>query len=247
MFTMNVVKKGKESYLDYNEEEHPVALQIGGNNPRILAQCARLAENYGYDEINFNVGCPSNRVKNGYFGACLMSNAALVSDCIKSMLDVVNIPVTVKTRIGIDDHDSYDFLSDFIDRVSRDSGCRIFIIHARKALLSGLTPKENRTIPRLDYSRVYKLKQDFPMLTLIINGGISSLGEAKVHLNYLDGVMLGRSAYHTPDILLGADTEIFGLDIPRPDPVSLVDSMCTYSERELSKGTPLGSITRHML
>ena len=174
MVTTGAIIHGKGDYLAYSEEEHPVALQLGGSDPAALAQCAKLAEARGYDEINLNVGCPSDRVQNGMFGACLMGNAQLVADCIKAMRDVVSIPVTVKTRIGIDDQDSYEFLCDFINTVSGKGECEMFIIHARKAWLSGLSPKENREIPPLDYPRVYQLKRDFPHLTMSINGGIKS-------------------------------------------------------------------------
>ena len=212
-----------------------------------LAQCAKLAEARGYDEINLNVGCPSGRVQNGMFGACLMGNAQLVADCVKAMRDVVSIPVTVKTRIGIDDQDSYEFLCDFIGTVAGKGECDTFIIHARKAWLSGLSPKENREIPPLDYPRVYQLKRDFPQLTMSINGGIKSLAEAKAHLEHMDGVMVGREAYQNPGILTAVDREIFGRDRADADPVDVVRAMYPYIERELSKGAYLGHITRHML
>ncbi|MHC3240433.1 tRNA dihydrouridine(20/20a) synthase DusA, partial [Salmonella enterica] len=228
-------------------EEHPVALQLGGSDPAQLAHCAKLAEARGYDEINLNVGCPSDRVQNGMFGACLMGNAQLVADCVKAMRDVVSIPVTVKTRIGIDDQDSYAFLCDFIDTVSGRGECEMFIIHARKAWLSGLSPKENREIPPLDYPRVYQLKRDFPHLTMSINGGIKSLEEAKEHLRHMDGVMVGREAYQNPGILAAVDREIFGADTTDADPVAVVRAMYPYIERELSQGAYLGHITRHML
>lgn len=186
MVTTGAIIHGKGDYLAYSEEEHPVALQLGGSDPAALAQCAKLAEQRGYDEINLNVGCPSDRVQNGMFGACLMGNAQLVADCVKAMRDAVSIPVTVKTRIGIDDQDSYEFLCDFINTVSGNGECEMFIIHARKAWLSGLSPKENREIPPLDYDRVYQLKRDFPQLTMSINGGIKSLEEAKTHLQYME-------------------------------------------------------------
>ena len=247
MVTTGAIIHGKGDYLAYSEEEHPVALQLGGSDPAALAQCAKLAEERGYDEINLNVGCPSDRVQNGMFGACLMGNAHLVADCIKAMRDVVSIPVTVKTRIGIDDQDSYEFLCDFINTVSGKGECEMFIIHARKAWLSGLSPKENREIPPLDYPRVYQLKRDFPHLTMSINGGIKSLDEAKAHLEHMDGVMVGREAYQNPGILATVDREIFGVDGADTDPVAVVRAMYPYIERELSHGTYLGHITRHML
>ncbi|EQC2934445.1 tRNA dihydrouridine(20/20a) synthase DusA [Salmonella bongori] len=247
MVTTGAIIHGKGDYLAYSEEEHPVALQLGGSDPAQLAHCAKLAEARGYDEINLNVGCPSDRVQNGLFGACLMGNAQLVADSIKAMRDVVSTPVTVKTRIGIDDQDSYAFLCDFINTVSGRGECETFIIHARKAWLSGLSPKENREIPPLDYPRVYQLKRDFPHLTLSINGGIKSLAEAKEHLKYMDGVMVGREAYQNPGMLAAVDREIFGADTADVDPVAVVRAMYPYIERELSQGTYLGHITRHML
>ena len=247
MVTTGAIIHGKGDYLAYSEEEHPVALQLGGSDPAALAQCAKLAEARGYDEINLNVGCPSDRVQNGMFGACLMGNAQLVADCVKAMRDVVSIPVTVKTRIGIDDQDSYEFLCDFINTVSGKGECEMFIIHARKAWLSGLSPKENREIPPLDYPRVYQLKRDFPHLTMSINGGIKSLEEAKAHLQHMDGVMVGREAYQNPGILAAVDREIFGSSDIDADPVAVVRAMYPYIERELSQGTYLGHITRHML
>ncbi len=191
MVTTGAIIHGKGDYLAYSEEEHPVALQLGGSDPAALAHCAKLAEQRGYDEINLNVGCPSDRVQNGMFGACLMGQATLVADCIKAMRDVVSIPVTVKTRIGIDDQDSYAFLCDFIQTVAGRGECDMFTIHARKAWLSGLSPKENREVPPLDYPRVYQLKRDFPALTIAINGGVKTLEEAQQHLQHLDGVMMG--------------------------------------------------------
>ena len=247
MVTTGAIIHGKGDYLAYSEEEHPVALQLGGSDPQALAQCARLAAERGYDEINLNVGCPSDRVQNGRFGACLMADAALVADCVKAMRDVVSIPVTVKTRIGIDDQDSYEFLCDFVGTVADNGGCDTFIIHARKAWLSGLSPKENREIPPLDYPRVYQLKRDFPGLTMSINGGIKSLAEAKNHLAHMDGVMVGREVYQNPGMLAAVDREIFGATTVDADPVAVVRAMYPYIERELSRGCYLGHITRHML
>ena len=212
MVTTGAIIHGKGDYLAYSEEEHPVALQLGGSDPAALAQCAKLAEARGYDEINLNVGCPSDRVQNGMFGACLMGNAQLVADT-----------------------------------VSGKGECEMFIIHARKAWLSGLSPKENREIPPLDYPRVYQLKRDFPHLTMSINGGIKSLEEAKAHLQHMDGVMVGREAYQNPGILAAVDREIFGSSDTDADPVAVVRAMYPYIERELSQGTYLGHITRHML
>lgn len=247
MVTTGAIIHGKGDYLAYSEAEHPLALQLGGSDPVALAHCALLAEQRGYNEVNLNVGCPSDRVQNGRFGACLMAEAALVADCVKAMRDRVSIPVTVKTRIGIDELDSYAFLTDFISTVSERGGCETFIIHARKAWLSGLSPKENREIPPLDYPRVYQLKRDFPHLTLAINGGVKSIAEAKAHLQHLDGVMMGREAYQNPGLLMQVDNELFGHNAPVADPVAAVRAMYPYIEAELSKGAFLGHITRHML
>ncbi|CBJ83043.1 tRNA-dihydrouridine synthase A [Xenorhabdus bovienii str. Jollieti] len=247
MVTTGAIIHGKGNYLTYNEEEHPLALQLGGSEPQALAQCAKIAQERGYDEINLNVGCPSDRVQNGRFGACLMGEAKLVADGIKAMQDVVDIPVTVKTRIGIDEQDSYEFLCDFIDTVVKNSDCDNFIIHARKAWLSGLSPKENREIPPLDYPRVYQLKKDFPQLTLSINGGIKSLEEAKQHLQYVDGVMIGREAYQNPSILAHVDRELFNETALVVNTINAIKALYPYIERELSKGTYLGHITRHIL
>ncbi|WP_049853829.1 tRNA dihydrouridine(20/20a) synthase DusA [Dickeya fangzhongdai] len=247
MVTTGAILHGKGDYLAYSEEEHPLALQLGGSDPAALAQCAALAEQRGYDEVNLNVGCPSDRVQNGRFGACLMAEAQLVADCVKAMRERVGIPVTVKTRIGIDDQDSYEFLCDFIRTVSEQSGCDTFIVHARKAWLSGLSPKENREIPPLDYPRVYQLKRDFPSLTLAINGGVKTLAEAQQHLQHVDGVMVGREAYQNPGMLAQVDSELFGADSIAPDQADVVRAMYPYIERELSGGASLGHITRHML
>ncbi|UMO86815.1 tRNA dihydrouridine(20/20a) synthase DusA [Pectobacterium sp. PL64] len=247
MVTTGAILHGKGDYLAYSEEEHPLALQLGGSDPQALAQCAKLAEQRGYDEVNLNVGCPSDRVQNGRFGACLMGEAALVADCIKAMKDSTSIPITVKTRIGIDDQDSYEFLCDFIQTVAERGECDTFIVHARKAWLSGLSPKENREIPPLDYPRVYQLKRDFPALIIAINGGVKTLEEAKTHLQHLDGVMMGREAYQNPGILAQVDRELFGIDSATPDLAGVVRDMYPYIERELSGGASLGHITRHML
>lgn len=247
MVTTGAIIHGKGDYLAYSEEEHPVALQLGGSDPAALAHCAKLAEQRGYDEINLNVGCPSDRVQNGMFGACLMGQATLVADCVKAMRDVVSIPVTVKTRIGIDHQDSYEFLCDFISTVAGRGECDMFTIHARKAWLSGLSPKENREVPPLDYPRVYQLKRDFPALTIAINGGVKTLEEARQHLQHLDGVMMGREAYQNPGILARVDREIFGRQSEVMDSVAIIESLYPYIERELANGTYLGHITRHIL
>ena len=244
MVTTGAIIHGKGDYLGYSEQEHPLALQLGGSNPADLARCARLAEERGYDEINLNVGCPSDRVQNGRFGACLMGEPALVADCVKAMRDVVNIPVTVKTRIGIDEQDSYEFLQAFIEQV-RDAGCETFIVHARKAWLSGLSPKENREIPPLDYPRVYQVKQDYPELTIALNGGVNSLEQTLEHLQQVDGVMLGRAAYHDPYVLHRLDAALSGSEAqPR---AALLRSLQPYVESQLARGVALKHITRHVL
>lgn len=247
MVTTGAIIHGKGDFLAYNQEEHPVALQLGGSNPVDLAHCAKLAQERGYDEINLNVGCPSDRVQNGRFGACLMAEPQLVADCVAAMKEVVDVPVTVKTRIGIDDQDSYEFLTDFISIVSENGGCEQFTIHARKAWLSGLSPKENREIPPLDYNRAYQIKKDFSHLNIAINGGVKSLEEAKLHLAHLDGVMIGREAYQSPYILAEVDQQIFGLDAPVKKRSEVIFEMFPYIEQQLSQGAYLGHITRHML
>lgn len=247
MVTTGAIIHGKGDFLAYNEEEHPLALQLGGSNPVDLAHCAKLAQERGYDEINLNVGCPSDRVQNGRFGACLMAEPELVAQCVAAMKAVVDIPVTVKTRIGIDDQDSYEFLTHFVTVVSEQGGCEQFTIHARKAWLSGLSPKENREIPPLDYQRAYQLKQDFPQLTIAVNGGVKSLAEAKEHLQHLDGVMIGREAYQSPYLLAEVDQQIFGLDTPVKKRSQVVQEMYPYIEQQLAQGSYLGHITRHML
>ncbi|RSD30419.1 tRNA dihydrouridine(20/20a) synthase DusA [Vibrio pectenicida] len=247
MITTGAIIHGKGDFLAHNQEEHPLALQLGGSNPQDLAICAKLAQQRGYDEVNLNVGCPSDRVQNGRFGACLMAEPQLVADCIAAMRDVVDIPVTVKTRIGIDEQDSYQFLSDFVSIVADKGGCEQFTIHARKAWLSGLSPKQNREIPPLDYPRAYQLKQDFADLNIAINGGVKMLEEAKEHLTYLDGVMVGREAYQNPYLLAQVDQDIFGLDTPVKKRTQVVEEMYPYIEKQLSNGAYLGHITRHML
>ncbi|ANS84329.1 tRNA dihydrouridine(20/20a) synthase DusA [Vibrio scophthalmi] len=247
MVTTGAIIHGKGDFLAYNEQEHPLVLQLGGSNTADLATCAKLAAERGYDEINLNVGCPSDRVQNGRFGACLMAEPQLVADCVAAMKDVVDIPVTVKTRIGIDDHDSYEFLTDFVSIVSEKGGCEQFTIHARKAWLSGLSPKENREIPPLDYPRAYQLKKDFAHLVIAVNGGVKTLQEAQEHLKHLDGVMVGREAYQNPYILAEVDQLIFGLDKPVKKRTQVVEEMYPYIEQQLSNGAYLGHMTRHML
>ncbi|MEZ9184291.1 tRNA dihydrouridine(20/20a) synthase DusA [Vibrio splendidus] len=247
MITTGAILHGKGDFLEYNEQEHPLALQLGGSNPVDLAACAKLAGERGYDEINLNVGCPSDRVQNGRFGACLMAEPELVADCVSAMKEVTDIPITVKTRIGIDDQDSYEFLTKFVSTVSEKGGCEQFTIHARKAWLSGLSPKENREIPPLDYDRAYQIKKDFSDLVVAVNGGVTTLEQTKEHLQHLDGVMIGREAYHSPFILAEVDQQIFGLDTPIKKRSQVVEEMYPYIERELSNGASLGHISRHML
>ena len=239
-----IIHGDADRHLAYNPEEHPVALQLGGSEPNDLATCARLAEKYGYDEINLNVGCPSDRVQRGSFGACLMLEPELVRDCMSAMLDAVDIPVTIKTRLGVDDHESYQFMSDFVGTVA-ESGCSVFIMHARKAFLEGLSPKQNRDVPPLHYDWVYRLKEESPDLEVVINGGINSVAEVKNHLDHVDGVMLGRVAYQTPWILAECQQQFFdGGDISRED---IVEAMNIYIERQVSAGTAVKHISRHLL
>lgn len=245
MVTTGAILFGKGDYLTFNQQEQPISLQLGGSDPIALAKCAKLAEQYGYQEINLNVGCPSDRVQNGMFGACLMANAQLVADCIKAMQDAVAIPVTVKHRIGIDQQDSYSFLCQFVEKVMPYS--QTFIVHARKAWLSGLSPKENRERPPLDYERVYQFKRDFPELIIAINGGISSIEQIKTHLQHVDGVMVGREAYQNPRLLTEIDQQIFAVDRPVIDPLTAIKRLFPYIEDELSKGTQLNHIMRHTL
>lgn len=245
MVTTGAILLGRGDYLAWNPSEGPVSLQLGGSDADALRRCAILAEARGYNEINLNVGCPSDRVQNGLFGACLMGQAALVARCVEAMQDSVSIPVTVKTRIGIDEQDSYDFLCQFIETVQ--PYCSTFIIHARKAWLSGLSPKENREIPPLDYERVYQLKRDYPHLSIAINGGIKTMSEIKQHLEFVDGVMVGREAYQNPLILSQIDQQIFATQTPIVDPIEVIRSLYPYIENELSQGTYLNHITRHLL
>lgn len=246
MVTTGAILQGRGDYLAYHEAEHPLALQLGGSVPEELARCAVIAQNRGYDEINLNVGCPSDRVQNGRFGACLMAHPTLVAECVRAMQAEVKIPVTVKTRIGIDELDSYEFLRQFLDTVSA-AGCDTFILHARKAWLSGLSPKENREIPPLDYERVYQVKRDYPHLTISINGGISTPEAITAHLAHVDGVMVGREAYQNPYMMASVDALVFADPHPVPSRHDVVRQMIPYIEQELAKGNHLSHITRHML
>jgi tRNA-dihydrouridine synthase A len=236
----------RERFLHFNTEEHPVALQLGGSNPQELAQCAKWAQEWAYDEVNINCGCPSDRVKSGMFGACLMAKPQLVADCVKSMRDACDIPVTVKHRIGIDDMESYGELTDFIEPVAA-AGCNTFIVHARKAWLQGLSPKQNREVPPLNYPWVYQLKADFPELNIVINGGITTISECQQHLDNVDGVMIGREAYQNPWLLAEVDSAIFGMDKPAISRDDVMAKLLPYVEQQLTHGARLNHITRHIL
>lgn len=236
----------RERFLNYNAEEHPVALQLGGSNPRELAACAQMAQSWGYDEVNLNCGCPSDRVQNGMIGACLMAHPQRVADCIKAMQDAVSIPVTVKHRIGIDDMDDDQGLRDFVEPIAA-TGCLTFIVHARKAWLKGLSPKENREVPPLNYARVHRLKAEHPDLEIIINGGITSIENSLQQLALVDGVMVGREAYHNPWLLAEVDARIYG-DAPQPlDRFAVMAQMLSYIDNQLHQGMRLHHITRHLL
>ncbi|GAB4297621.1 MAG: tRNA dihydrouridine(20/20a) synthase DusA [Methylophaga sp.] len=233
-------------FLAYDQREHPVALQLGGSDPDELSLCAKMGEDAGYDEINLNVGCPSDRVQSGRFGACLMAEPELVAEGVAAMRAAVRIPVTVKTRLGIDEYDSYEFLTGFIDKVSA-AGCEIFILHARNAWLQGLSPKENRHIPPLNYERVYQVKKDYPHLHIDINGGIQTLEEVRQHLDHVDGVMMGRAIYHNPYLLAEADRVVFGKEQQVVSRHEVVEAMLPYIEQRMKEGRPLKSMTRHLL
>jgi tRNA-dihydrouridine synthase A len=234
-------------HLAFNAEEHPVALQLGGSEPADLAHCARLAEEWGYDEVNLNCGCPSERVQRGAFGACLMAEPVLVADCIKAMQDATTLPVTVKHRIGIDRSDSYEFVRDFVGTVAERGGCTVFIVHARSAWLQGLSPKENREIPPLRYDAAYRLKLDFPHLTIVVNGGVRTDDEIAAHLLHVDGVMVGRHAYHEPWAMANWDARFFGDTPTAPDRETVEDRMVQYLQQLAAAGVPWGHASRHML
>ncbi|MGB0495836.1 MAG: tRNA dihydrouridine(20/20a) synthase DusA [Kangiellaceae bacterium] len=241
-----VINGDREKLLSYNPQEHPIALQLGGSDPKALAECARIGEDYGYDEINLNVGCPSDRVQSGRIGACLMAEPNLVAEGVSAMKQACKIPVTVKHRIGIDDQDSYQFLTDFVEAVAK-SGCDSFIVHARKAVLSGLSPKQNREIPPLIYERVYQLKKGFPELEICINGGIKTLQETELHLKHVDGVMIGREAYHNPYLLALVDRNVFDSKVEPLTRLEVAEHMLPYIEQHIAGGGKLQHISRHML
>jgi tRNA-dihydrouridine synthase A len=241
-----VIHGARERLLAFSPEEHPVALQLGGSDPKKLAEAARIGEEFGYDEINLNVGCPSDRVQSGTFGACLMKTPELVAECVAAMRQAVKIPVTVKCRIGVDEQDPEVALDALADAVFA-TGIEVLWVHARKAWLEGLSPKENRDIPPLDYDRVYRLKAKHPNRFIGINGGIQTLDETAKHLEHVDGVMLGRAAYHTPGILAEADAVVFGEAAREFDYAALIDTMAAYAARHIEAGGRLGHVTRHMV
>ena len=247
MVTANAIRFGaRGKLLDFNAEEHPLALQLGGSDPDALAEAAKIGEDWGYDEINLNVGCPSDRVQSGSFGACLMQEPDLVADCMAAMRDAVKIPVTVKSRIGVDAQDPEDALFTLVEKC-KSAGVTHFIVHARKAWLEGLSPKENRDIPPLDYDLVYRLKAAHPDLLISINGGIETLAESAAHLERVDGVMLGRAAYKNPYLLAGVDGALFGDTMTPPSREEIVEQLIPYAERLVAQDTPLHALTRHVM
>ena len=241
-----VIHGNRDRLLGFDPAEHPLALQLGGSDPEKLAEAARIGAGRGYDEINLNVGCPSDRVQEGRFGACLMGEPKLVATCVAAMRAAVAIPITVKCRIGIDDQDSERDFQNFIDVIA-DAGCATFIVHARKAWLTGLSPKENREIPPLDYARVYRLKTSRPELEIVINGGVETLDEAAEHLQRVDGVMLGRAAYHTPAILADVDRRFFGETSPAPTRAEAISAILPHVARHIASGGRLSNVARHVL
>jgi tRNA-dihydrouridine synthase A len=247
MITTGAILNGDQDYLlSYTDQEHPLALQLGGSNVGQLAQCARIGESYGYDEINLNVGCPSDKVQNNMIGACLMGHPKLVTECMQAMIEAVTIPVTIKHRIGIDDIDNYDVLAEFVEQVS-SSGCDTFIVHARNAILKGLSPKQNREIPPLQYDKVYRLKADFPDLEIIINGGINNLADCHQHLTQVDGVMLGRAANHNSALLTQVDQQFFGCNLPMPERHQAALTYFAYMQQQHEKGTSLHHMSGHIM
>ena len=247
MITTKAILRGdKNRLLDFNADENPLVLQLGGSDPKEMAECALIAQEWGYDEVNINVGCPSDRVLSGSFGACLMKEPNLVAQCVETMIERCDVPITVKHRIGIDDMESYEQLSEFVDLISQ-KGCQHFIVHARKAWLTGLSPKENRTIPPLNYPWVYQLKKDFPNLKFSINGGIDSCEDIVGHLEHVDGVMLGRSIYHNPFLLEQIELEIFNSNVGLLNRELILSKYMSYISVQLKQGVPIRSMTRHIL
>jgi tRNA-dihydrouridine synthase A len=247
MVTTGALLFGKDSdrYLVYSQQEHPLALQLGGSDPEAMARCGVRAQDFGYDEVNINCGCPSDRVQNGSFGACLMKEPQVVADCYRAMQTELDIPVSIKHRIGVDDHDSFDDLIRFIDIVAAQ-GCGVFILHARKAWLKGLSPKENREIPPLNYDFVYKVKQKFPELEISLNGGVKTLEAAADHLNYVDGVMIGREAYENPWLLSEVDSRFYGEPAGTKTRHGVLREYVPYVDSQLKAGVPLHLMTRHL-
>ncbi|MDE0513883.1 MAG: tRNA dihydrouridine(20/20a) synthase DusA [Gammaproteobacteria bacterium] len=247
MLTTGALLHGNtEKYARFDETEHPVGIQLGGSDPAALASCAGIAADFGYDEINLNVGCPSERVRAGRFGACLMAEPELVAECVRAMAEATDLPVTVKSRTGIDQLDGYEHLYKFVSTVSQ-AGCRTFIIHARKAWLQGLSPRQNRSVPPLQYDMVYRLKQDFPELEIIINGGITSLAETPGHLRHVDGVMLGRVVCNNPYLLAGVDKYLFGVNNIAASRMETLQNYMRYMEREIAGGENLYAMARHII
>ena len=241
-----VIHGDRDHLLGFDTAEHPVAVQLGGSEPDALAEAARIAEDFGYDEVNLNVGCPSDRVQSGRFGACLMREPALVADCVAAMRKAVSVPVTVKCRIGVDEQDPDVALPELATRV-RDAGCQTLIVHARKAWLEGLSPKENRDVPPLEYERAYALKAAMPDMEILINGGILTLDEAAAHMEHVDGAMLGRAAYQTPYVLAGVDQRFYGATTPVPTRHEVLEKFLPYVEDQLARGIHLHAMSRHIL
>jgi tRNA-dihydrouridine synthase A len=241
-----IVRGDRRHLLEFDDAEHPVALQLGGAEPSVLAEAAAIGAGFGYDEINLNVGCPSDRVQQASFGACLMARPRLVADCVRAMRAAVTVPVTVKCRIGIDDRDDWPFLRDFIAAIA-EAGCGVVVVHARKAILKGLTPRQNREVPPLDYERAWRVKAEFPSLTVVVNGGLRTVPQVTEQLAHADGVMLGREAYHNPYLLFALRQAVYSDAFEMPTAEDIVASMRVYAERESARGTPLRAITRHMM
>jgi len=247
MVTTGAILNGsRQRFLSFNQAENPVAFQLGGSHPKDLASCAKMIEDYAYDEVNLNIGCPSDRVQNGRFGACLMAEPELVAECVAAMQQVVSIPVTVKSRIGIDNQDSYPELLNFIGTIA-DAGCKTFIIHARKAWLQGLSPKQNREVPPLQYETVYQIKKDFPALEIILNGGVTCLESAEDLLQHVDGIMIGREAYHNPYILAEVDTRFYAISSNIKTRHQVVMELLPYIREHIASGGKLHNVTRHIL
>ena len=241
-----IIHGNRERLLGFSDSEHPLALQVGGDEPDEMAECARIAEEWGYDEVNINIGCPSQRVQQGNFGVCLMAEPELVASCVEAMREACNIPVTVKHRIGFDDRDRFADMAEFVGVVA-EAGCRRFTVHARKAWLDGLSPSENRNVPPLRYQEIYRLKREFPGLDIEINGGIETLDQVEAHLEHVDAAMIGRAAYDRPYLFADADTRIFGHDRDPPSRLEVAEKMADYAEWWLSQGGKLSHITHHIM